>query len=153
LEKIPSLIEKYQADTEKISKDLPVLQEIVNSTWRREDELKELKTELAALDRKIQLSLKPVGRGEDEPAEEEDNKRNIQQTVNTSSGTKSKEESKLSSGGMKQDEFSRQYDSGNTQTVTLTDRLQQAKEAMKGRLIIGSVPKYHNENQPKGVKL
>jgi hypothetical protein len=71
LEKIPSLIEKYQADTEKISKDLPVLREVVNSTWRREDELKDLKTELAALDRKIQLSLKPIEQGEDKPEEKQ----------------------------------------------------------------------------------
>ncbi|GBU08680.1 hypothetical protein AwDysgo_20110 [Bacteroidales bacterium] len=35
LEKIPKTIEKYQADTEKITKDLPVLQELVKSTWRR----------------------------------------------------------------------------------------------------------------------
>ncbi|MDR1120272.1 MAG: hypothetical protein LBM08_05075, partial [Dysgonamonadaceae bacterium] len=65
LEKIPSLIEKYERENEKISSDLPVLQEIVRSTWRRENELKDLKTELAALDRKIQLSLKPLDTGED----------------------------------------------------------------------------------------
>ncbi len=67
LEKIPSLIEKYQAETEKLSKDLPVLQEIVNSTWRKENDLKDLKTELSALDRKIQLSLKPIDESEDKP--------------------------------------------------------------------------------------
>jgi hypothetical protein len=65
LEKIPSLIEKYERENEKISSDLPVLQEIVRSTWRRENELKDLKTELAALDRKIQLSLNPLDTGED----------------------------------------------------------------------------------------
>jgi hypothetical protein len=66
LEKIPSLIEKYQAENAKNSADVPVLQDVVNSTWRRENELKDLKTELAALDRKIQLSLQPVNAGEDE---------------------------------------------------------------------------------------
>jgi hypothetical protein len=85
LEKIPSLIEKYQSDTEKISKDLPVLQEIVNSAWRREDELKDLKTELAALDRKIQLSLKPVDTGED--SKEENRQENKPKAVNTYSQT------------------------------------------------------------------
>jgi hypothetical protein len=69
LEKIPSLIEKYEKENEKISKDLPVLQEIVRSTWRKENELKDLKTELATLDRKIQLSLKPVEQDEDKPEE------------------------------------------------------------------------------------
>ena len=60
LEKIPKLIENYQANTEKVSKDLPILQDVVNGTWRKENELKDLKSELAALDRKIQLSLKPI---------------------------------------------------------------------------------------------
>ncbi|GBU08762.1 hypothetical protein AwDysgo_20930 [Bacteroidales bacterium] len=64
LEKIPKTIEKYQADTDKIAKDLPVLQELVKSTWRREDELKEPKSEFSALDRKIQLSLKPIEQGD-----------------------------------------------------------------------------------------
>lgn len=61
LEKIPGLIEKFKADTEKIAKDIPVLQEVVNGSWKKEEQLKDLKTELAALDRKIQLSLKPIG--------------------------------------------------------------------------------------------
>lgn len=33
------------------------VQEIVSKTWKKEDELKQLKSELAALDRKIQLEL------------------------------------------------------------------------------------------------
>ena len=64
LEKMPTLIEKYTADTEKISKDIPVLESVLSSTWKKEDELKELKTELSILDRKIQLSLKPIEQGE-----------------------------------------------------------------------------------------
>jgi hypothetical protein len=113
LEKIPSLIEKYERENEKISKDLPVLQEVVNSVWRRENELKDLKTELAALDRKIQLSLKPVDTGED-----------------------SKEE--------------------NRQEKPLNpniERLQEFKQAMGDRLVVASVPSYHRETQPKGMKL
>lgn len=35
------------------------MQEVVGKTWRKEDELKGLKSELAALDRKIQLELTP----------------------------------------------------------------------------------------------
>ena len=64
LEKIPGLIEKFKADTEKIAKDIPVLQEVVNGSWKKEEQLKDLKTELAALDRKIQLSLKPIEQSE-----------------------------------------------------------------------------------------
>jgi hypothetical protein len=51
LEKIPSLIEKYEKDNLKLSADLPLLQEIAKSTWRKEDELKGLKSELSMLDR------------------------------------------------------------------------------------------------------
>jgi hypothetical protein len=50
------------------------LQEVVNTAWRREDELKDLKTELAALGRKIQLSLKPVDTGEDKEEERQQEK-------------------------------------------------------------------------------
>ncbi len=35
------------------------VQEMVSKTWKKEDELKQLKSELAALDRKIQLELAP----------------------------------------------------------------------------------------------
>jgi hypothetical protein len=65
LEKIPSLIEKYQKDTEKLKEDIPVFQEIAATTWRKENELKDLKFEHAALDRKIQLSLKPIDTSEE----------------------------------------------------------------------------------------
>ena len=41
-----------------------LFQEVVNGSWKKEEQLKELKTELAALDRKIQLSLKPIEEGE-----------------------------------------------------------------------------------------
>jgi archaellum component FlaC len=77
LEKIPKMIEKYETDTEKIAGDIPVLREVVNSTWRRENELKDLKTELAALERKIQLSLKPVEEEKDSPDEKQENKRSV----------------------------------------------------------------------------
>ncbi len=40
-------------------KEIPQLQEIASKVWKREDELKSLKTDLAALDRKIQLELAP----------------------------------------------------------------------------------------------
>lgn len=70
LEKIPSLIQKYEADTVKIAKDIPVLQEVVNGSWKKEEQLKDLKTELAALDRQIQLSLKPIEQGDAQQEEE-----------------------------------------------------------------------------------
>ncbi len=57
LERIPKLIEKYQTDNEKLSKDLPILKEVIDSTFRKEPQLKELKAELVALSRQIQLTL------------------------------------------------------------------------------------------------
>ena len=59
LEKIPSVIEQYKAKNETLEREIPQLQEIAGKTWRKEDELKQLKSELAALDRKIQLELAP----------------------------------------------------------------------------------------------
>ena len=82
LERIPKLIEKYELEIAKISKDVPVLHEIINGTWRKEDELKVLKTEFLALDRKIQLYLKPIEQGENK-TEEDDLKTNSQNNVKT----------------------------------------------------------------------
>ena len=59
LEKIPSVIEQYKAKNETLEREIPQLQEIAGKTWKKEDELKQLKSELAAIDRKIQLELAP----------------------------------------------------------------------------------------------
>jgi len=42
-----------------LERDLPNLQEVVNATWKKEDDLEKLKSELSALERKIQLTLIP----------------------------------------------------------------------------------------------
>lgn len=59
MEKIPSTIDQYKAKNEVLEKEVPQLQEIASKVWEKEDELKQLKSELAALDRKIQLELAP----------------------------------------------------------------------------------------------
>ena len=59
LEKIPSIIEQYEERTAKLKADVPQLEAIVTKTWGKEDELKQLKSELAALDRKITAELAP----------------------------------------------------------------------------------------------
>ncbi|TCV09889.1 helicase-like protein [Sphingobacterium alimentarium] len=59
LEKLPGYIEQEQKKIAEIQKDLPVLQEVINGTWSKESRLSELKTELAAVERKIQLSITP----------------------------------------------------------------------------------------------
>ena len=57
LERIPAIIRQYEEKNEMLEREIPQLQEIAGKTWRKEDELKQLKSELAALDRKIQLEL------------------------------------------------------------------------------------------------
>ena len=57
LERIPQTIEQYKEKNASLAKDIPLLKEIVGKQWKKEDELKGLKSELAALDRKIQLEL------------------------------------------------------------------------------------------------
>ena len=59
LQKIPSYIEQYDSRCKALENEIPQLQEIASKTWKKEDELKGLKAELAALDRKIQLELAP----------------------------------------------------------------------------------------------
>ena len=59
LEIIPSMVEQYKEKNKALKRDIPQLQEIVGKVWKKEDELKQLKSELAALDRKIQLELAP----------------------------------------------------------------------------------------------
>ena len=59
LQKIQGYIEQYDSRCRTLEKEIPQLQEIASKVWKREDELKSLKTELAALDRKIQLELAP----------------------------------------------------------------------------------------------
>lgn len=59
LEKIPTIIDQYKGKNEVLEREIPQLQEIAGKVWKKEDELKQLKSELAALDRKIQLELAP----------------------------------------------------------------------------------------------
>lgn len=59
LEKIPGIIAQYEERTAKLKADVPTLESIVSKTWGKEDELKQLKSDLAALDRKITAELAP----------------------------------------------------------------------------------------------
>lgn len=53
-------MEQYKTENANLEKELSMLREIVGGTWKKEDELKQLKSGMAALDRKIQLTLAPV---------------------------------------------------------------------------------------------
>ncbi len=57
---MPALLEKYKTDNEKLMKDVPTLKAVVESPWKKEDELKALKAEMVAMERKIEASLKPI---------------------------------------------------------------------------------------------
>ena len=59
LEKIPGIIAQYEERTAKLKADVPQLEAIISKPWGKEDELKGLKSELAALDRKITAELAP----------------------------------------------------------------------------------------------
>lgn len=59
LEKIPGIIAQYEERTAKLKADVPILEGIMAKTWGKEDDLKQLKSELAALDRKIAAELAP----------------------------------------------------------------------------------------------
>ena len=59
LEKIPGIIVQYEERTAKLKADVPQLEAIVAKQWGKEDELKRLKSDLAALDRKITAALAP----------------------------------------------------------------------------------------------
>ena len=49
----------YEERTARLKADVPQLEAIIAKTWGKEDELKQLKSELAALDRKITAELAP----------------------------------------------------------------------------------------------
>ena len=59
LEKIPGIISQYEERTAKLKADVPQLEAIISKPWGKEDELRQLKSDLAALDRKITAELTP----------------------------------------------------------------------------------------------
>ncbi|MET3018632.1 N-6 DNA methylase [Flavobacterium hydatis] len=69
LEKLPGYIEQEKKKITEIQKDLPVLQEVINDGWSKESRLSELKTELAAVERKLQLSITPENTQQEETIE------------------------------------------------------------------------------------
>ena len=84
LERIPGIIDQYRKKNEVLEREIPQLQEIAGKTWKKEDELKQLKSELAALDRKIQLELAPpTPEGTEENRQGSEKKQTEQQPENS----------------------------------------------------------------------
>lgn len=69
LERIPKVIESHEKEMEKVAAGKEVYITIANGSWKKEDELRSLKSEAAELDRKIALTLAPP-EGEKEETEE-----------------------------------------------------------------------------------
>ena len=72
LDKIPSLVEKYQKDVDWYQKKIDQLTPTANKEWKKEKELHDLKNELAALDRKIQMELAPKEERPETPEEKKE---------------------------------------------------------------------------------
>lgn len=181
-ETISPLLEKYQNDTEKISKDIPILQEVVKETWKKEDQLKQLKSDLASLDRKIQLSLKPVKQTEEDSEHKEENRNESQSTDNAPNITPSV--------AMQQAQSPSPATSSASATTSPDDKpyvhqppdylstppekkpphlnqppvsfsIKDAMNSLGGKLVIGGIPKPGNKDapdtthvpKPKGFKL
>ncbi len=69
--KIPNLLEKEKELLEKNKQPIFTLEEVVNGQWRKENELKELKSELEVLNRKIDADLNPINEQQEEQKESE----------------------------------------------------------------------------------
>ncbi|WP_412468699.1 helicase-related protein [Pedobacter sp. KLB.chiD] len=59
LQKLPGLIDQEEMNIKDLEKDIPVLKDVVEGVWKKENILNSLKIELASIERKIQLSIVP----------------------------------------------------------------------------------------------
>ena len=57
LGRIPKVIESHEKEKEKVVANKEIYTAIANGTWKKEDELRSLKGQLAELDRKIALTI------------------------------------------------------------------------------------------------
>lgn len=92
LEKIPGIITQYEERTAKLKADVPQLEAIISKSWGKEDELKQLKSDLAALDRKITSELAPKhDEKDDEEVKQQPDTQRIEVRDNQSQTSCSKE--------------------------------------------------------------
>ena len=93
LEKIPGIIAQYEERTAKLKADVPQLEAIISKSWGKEDELKQLKSDLAALDRKITAELAPKHDEKDGEEVKQDGQPQQAQRVDVPAQTNSSKES------------------------------------------------------------
>jgi len=60
LYKIPSLLEQEQQKLKENEQHIPTLNEVVNATWRKDEELKTIKLELTVLNKKIKSAITDI---------------------------------------------------------------------------------------------
>ena len=77
LEKIPTLMDNYRKEVDRFKNKIEQLAPIASKEWKKEKELHDLKNELAALDRKIQMELAPKDERPETPEEKEANEKEI----------------------------------------------------------------------------
>ena len=92
LEKIPGIVAQYEERTAKMKADVPILEGIVAKVWGKESELKQLKSDLAALDRKITAQLAPKKEEQDgEEVKRDEQSQQSQRVDNPAQSSGSKE--------------------------------------------------------------
>jgi len=124
-------LEKFQNENEKLSMDIPILKEVVEGTFRKEPELATLRAELTDLDRKIQLSLKPVDDDEVQLSEEP---QEVQKLVLTDNR--------------------QQNPTGDNGQPYIPSRLREIADNSGGRIVIRTVgSNVQNRDNPAKIKL
>ena len=133
MERIPSIIDQYKSKNEVLEKEIPQLQEIAGKVWKKEDELKQLKSELAALDRKIQLELAPP-------------------TPEVTEKEKDGQEVKPVAEGVRN--IPLQHTEATSQIRSPANEHSQSGNLIAEHIIIGRPGLYaKDENRPKGIKI
>lgn len=130
LSTIETVLENFKKKNEELARDIPILKQVVEGTWRKEAELTALKEEKTEIDRKIQLSLKPIEQGE-EVAEE---------VMEHEGNSLTERHDKMVSENLR---------------PFVPNRLQQIADASGGRIVIGRVgAQIKTESTPnKGLKM
>ena len=121
---VEPLLEKFTGEREAAAKEIPQLQQVIDTPWRKEDELKALKAEAERLDRQIKQTLKPIEEGAGGKDGEETAEEQTQQAERRS----------------------------DTPTAGVPEALRRIAGASGGRIVIGSVPKY-GKDTPPGKKM
>lgn len=73
LERIPKVIESHKKELAKVTASISTYREIANGSWKKEEELRSLKSQASELDRKIALSLAPPSETDDAPEQQQSN--------------------------------------------------------------------------------